>query len=1331
MSEAEKLPKNQPAEIHVDGIPLYAGEISATLDQGLLLSESRPMRGKQKGPTIDVDPGAEGDLIFKELFDDEGTALIVPVTIVSAEGTDISIGFRDQASATTLTALEKLKAKPRKSVPSREQGGVVDSAILPELRKKSLRQLDKILNDFLMAMADYLFDMSGRPQNKDRQEDYYETMNVIKGSRDKLRKSFAKEIEGFFDNPVKGAADKSPQEDDDRGTELNLVDIKDFEDSLSLNRMIRMGQDKYALPLECLTLRFSDLTDIEPLDVRLPLHVAQICQAFKATVSSRIAHDVAPDVYGFFSDQVIRNLDAFYASLNAFLREKGIRTEVEDEIKRSGSILKRLDAEKKAAETPNKPEPAAAEKNQAKDAKPSGDNVPSIEEAADLLQEARDAGVGRKGENKENPERFTDELVDAIKQQFNPDDLYRSVIDALNFRRETGADGSPQGDAPLGFGRSGNGEPVDESNMAGPSALASALNALQGDQQVRTQLHEQPSLRKYLDQNQSSISELDGTEGIKSDSLNQIDLVDNLFTDLSTEVDVTPDLKPSIGDLQIPLAKLALLEPQFFANRSHPARGVIDKVAKLSSSANYPNKALETRVTGIVENIVDNYKEDSGVFQSALQELEKLSELQQKSLERNVERVVKTQDGQQKLQKAQAAVEKVLRSRVRPPNAPKPIVELVDNGWRDMLTLAHVKEGPHSKAWKDYVKTLDLLSLWLIEQQRGGVSEQVQVERALEAEPFIDMIRQQVSEALPTNVAHEAVLDDLQEVLSGRAELQLAPVEYPAEDTTPAPDEVRKKVETLPRLRRWVKRVEDLEQGNWLSYRDKAGARRRMQLAWISEQGDRFIFVNERGQKVSELSAIELARQLSRGVKPPSASEDLPLVDQSMYKTLEHVQKSLSFDKNHDGLTKLINRETFLNQVDVALKHAKTKHANHALLYIDIDQFKLVNDVYDDLTGDQVLVEFAKLLSQHHSKKISSARLESDKFAVLLLDRSMDEAADHAERMRSDIENSPVAIENDKVSFTVSIGVCAILDFSASVDEVMEHGALAVLKAKEDGRNNVARYHEEQKREVEYRAEEAATIAQIEKTLDSKNFVLQAQPIAHTKPAPGQEPVEHFEILLSIADDEGVLHSPQEFIISAERFGFMTQVDRWVVKQVFTWISKMMDEQKVVPNLAINLSGNSITDDNFMEYLFEQISEFGVGTSKICFEITETGTIANMVKAIDFVNEFKNIGCKFSIDDFGTGLASHSYLRDLPVDYVKIDGSFVADIHNNPRDYAMTKSINDLAHFLGQETIAEFAESEAVIEKLREIGVDYIQGWGVGRPTPLTTLSGELDMIEK
>jgi EAL domain-containing protein (putative c-di-GMP-specific phosphodiesterase class I) len=285
--------------------------------------------------------------------------------------------------------------------------------------------------------------------------------------------------------------------------------------------------------------------------------------------------------------------------------------------------------------------------------------------------------------------------------------------------------------------------------------------------------------------------------------------------------------------------------------------------------------------------------------------------------------------------------------------------------------------------------------------------------------------------------------------------------------------------------------------------------------------------------------------------------------------------------------------------------------------------------------------------------------------------------------------------------------------------------------AKEQGRNRVVQYEGAQTAASTYTQDKLRAKRDLEQEVATDRFVLQAQPIVQTRITGDIVEHLHYELLLGLANKDGTLASPQDFILSAERYGFMSLVDRWVVREAFSWISQLMDAQKVVPSLSINLSGTSVTDDGFMDYLFEQISEYGVGTSRICFEITETGTISNLVKAADFVRAFRNIGCKFSIDDFGTGLASHNYLRELPVDYVKIDGSFITNIHNNRNDYAIARSINDLAHFLGQETIAESVENDAIVAKLREIGVDYLQGWGVGRPKVLSEVAKDLSSIEK
>ena len=918
---------------------------------------------------------------------------------------------------------------------------------------------------------------------------------------------------------------------------------------------------------------------------------------------------------------------------------------------------------------------------------------------------------------------------------FTPEKLYNSVVDALNFKRE--AEGLADGEAiergtPISGTWDGATVPsseLDQKRLADARSIASVLGALQHDASVRNDVQQSDSLRAYLANNKDRIGGLRDSSGLTAESLNQLDMVDNLFGTIKSQLDVSAEIQPALGNLQIPLAKLALLDPKFFVDRGHIARTVVDKLSQLATSANFPNKALESRINGIVDDIVSDYENDSSVFDLALEKIDKLTAQQQRALARNIERVVRTQEGQEKLQKARQAVGVAINERLTQPTAPRVLMDLINNGWRDLLVLTHVKQGPDSDAWSEHLKTIDLLNSWLNEQQQGEIDDEVLTQRGLEAGPMIDMIEQQIAGALPTNLSHQPILDELREIFAGHGEIESADVGENFAGLQPEPAKMRAKIEDLPRLRRWVQRVEQLELNSWLTYRSPEGQKKRMQLAWISEQKNRFIFVNEKGQKIADLSAIQLARQLSRGVQPPAPTDGLSVVDQSMYHTLEHVQKTLSFARNHDSLTRLVNRETFLDQMDRALRHARVKQSQHAVLFIDIDQFNLVNEVYDRVTGDQVLLEFAKLLAQLHGKKFSSARIEGDEFAALALDRNLEQALQVAEKIRSDIEQSSVDIEGENVSFTVSIGVAPIVEHSEEVESLLDHARAAMQNAKEQGRNRVAVFEGQEAEAGTYRQEKNRTRQDLEKALATDRFVLRAQPIVQTA-VDGSETTLHFELLLGLRNKDGTLASPTDFITGAERYGFMSLVDRWVVREAFSWISELMDAQKVVPHLAINLSGMSVTDDDFMDYLLEQISEFGVGTNRLCFEITETGTISNLVKAADFVRAFRNIGCKFSIDDFGTGLASHNYLRELPVDYVKIDGIFVTDIDKNRNDYAMARSINDLAHFLGQQTIAESVENDVIIEKLREIGVDYLQGWGIARPKVLSEITAGLSNLE-
>ncbi len=1324
MAEQHAQSNALPACLEVDSAVRVPGQLSLSSDGKLTLVPT-DVSLEASANRMRITEGARINLHCEQLADESGSAVAFEVVIASNSDERIELRVTnndDPGTRRCLMALGNAGSAPPSDTQAEQPptvqadtdkprfSDVERAEIVQRLRAQSLTLLDERLQVFIMHLADHLFDLSTSGQQSSSGHNvYYEALNEVKRHGRQIIDNFKQDIDSLYDDMTPARKGRHEWQKQADGS-LDLVDIGEFEDILAVDRMISIGEELHQVALEALIIRSAMLIDADPLRVRLPVHVEEFCRTFKNAIDGqKIPQAAVSEIFNFFVNEFVRELDNFYTPLNAGLAQLGIRPQLEEEIINKGSLLKHAELDRKK---PPKPKPPAQQ----------AEETPAPAEQRKPETQTKQEKPEASGKPRHIVDEVVEGVVDKIAERFNPDNLYRSVIDALNFKREsegqpTGG-GAASGDSPAGGGQ-----------LADPQAIATALGALQRNAEIRNEVQQAASLREYLAANSGQIGGLENTTGLSDDSLNQLDLVDNLFGTIKSQLDVSTELKPTLGNLQIPLAKLALMEPRFFLDRQHAAREVVDKLSQLASAANFPNRALEGRVGEIVEQIVQEYDDDSGVFDKALGKIDKLVDQQERAHTRNVERVVHTQEGQEKLTQSRRAVEDVVSNYIMPPEAPKVLKDLVENGWRDLLVLTHVKEGPESPNWQEQIRTLDLVSNWLTEQQSGVVDSDTQMQRGLEAEPLIDMIRQQISSALPANVAHDAVLDELRDTIAGSHAVVTTSV--PKAPPVVTAEQRRARIEELPRLRRWVRRVEEIETGSWLNYRDKEGKKRRMQLAWVSPDKERYIFVNDRGQKNAEMTNVQLARHLSRGAKPPSSADQMSVVDESMYGTLEHVQKTLSFERNHDELTKLINRDTFVEQMRRTLRHAQRKSSQHAVLYINIDQFSLVNEVYDKVNGDLVLLEFAKLLSQLHGKKTSSARIGDDEFGILLVDRTMDKANEFAEKVRTDIEASSIEIENEKVSFTVSIGVAPLTEVSAGVEEVLSAARGAMQIAKDKGRNRVVEYTEDQAQLLQHKSELKQSRLDLEEALATDRFVLRAQPIVQSTVEDGEEVSAHYELLLGLSNQDGTLGSPEEFIVSAERYGFMSMVDRWVIKEAFGWISSLMDAQKIVPSLAINLSGTSVTDDAFMDYLLEQISEFGVGTSKLCFEITETGTISNLVKAADFVRTFRNIGCKFSIDDFGTGLASHNYLRELPVDYVKIDGTFITNIHRNRNDFAMARSINDLAHFLGQQTIAESVENEDVIEQLRIIGVDYLQGWGVGRPKLLAEVAAELSSIDK
>jgi len=426
--------------------------------------------------------------------------------------------------------------------------------------------------------------------------------------------------------------------------------------------------------------------------------------------------------------------------------------------------------------------------------------------------------------------------------------------------------------------------------------------------------------------------------------------------------------------------------------------------------------------------------------------------------------------------------------------------------------------------------------------------------------------------------------------------------------------------------------------------------------------------------------------------------------------------RQLSWEASHDALTGLINRRRFEEYLVEAIASVKESNHQHALCYLDLDQFKVVNDTVGHIAGDELLRQITGLIQQGVRANDTLARLGGDEFGLLLTQCPLSQATQIAENLKDLVHQFRFIWNGNTFIVGVSIGVVAIDHTTQNLMELLGAADAACYAAKARGRNCVHIYRLDDGELIKQRGERQL-VSKISRALETNSFSLYYQKIVSITSKPL---VEHYEILLRMVDEDGKIVSPNEFIPAAERYGLITEIDCWVIKTFFSNYHKLPEKNVLSQGLyTINLSGASISNNQFLRLLIEQFSRYQVPPQAIGFEITETAAIANFEQARYFMSELKKIGCCFALDDFGSGLSSFAYLINLPVDYLKIDGAFVKNISHNLISQALVEGFNRIAHAMNLETIAEFVEDDTILEKLREIGVDYAQGYGIARPVPI------------
>ncbi len=792
-----------------------------------------------------------------------------------------------------------------------------------------------------------------------------------------------------------------------------------------------------------------------------------------------------------------------------------------------------------------------------------------------------------------------------------------------------------------------------------------------------------------------------------------IEIVDQLFKAVSQENSLIPSIRGWIAPLQLSFLQIILDDPTFIDDRENLARRVLNQLVELGAINSEMNPRLESGLNTLISKVQSDGNRRFDALVKLDLALNKILVRLRTAFENSGRKISSKYTNKD----AEAISRQSITGVIAGKRVPKLMLELVNQYWQRNLRLLAISEGEDSSHYHDNVQALIMLNIWLSLKIKGKLVP-------VANKSIVDLLAY-MDQALTIsfgNTQHRPLLKRIHQVFFQQATDEL--VEVP-ESWTVGKDADADQENEPPLLGASIdnERARQLQTGSWVHARLPEIAEKNLHLAWSNGTLFCFIYANSQGIKQLDLDLEELREHLAQGRMEVIRDVQQPFVDTVLTHILSQADKESATKAAKDSLTGLVNRFEFEKRLHLAITSAREEDTEHVMCYLDIDQFKMINNTLGTDVGDKVLQRTAEVLETIVPENACLARLGGNEFGLLLEDCDTEVGHAFAERARRtalSIDFSDIA---EHAAITLSIGLVLIDRESENPSLVLQHSSDACDQAKQRGRNRVSTYLETET-DKQLRNRVLNWISKIDKHLDQNWLYLKGQMIRAIDPASTKQP--HYEILLGINDDDGKPMSPAHFIEAAEKYNRMPKVDRWVVNTALKWMKDHPKALDRIDGFSINLSGQSFGDESFLEYLSIQMRNTSVPLEKICFEVTETAAIENLDYAVEFVQKIRDMGCRFSLDDFGTGMSSYAYLKELPVDYLKIDGVFIRDIVTNQTNYGLVKSVNEIAHLMGKQTIAEFVENQEILDVLAEIGVDNAQGWGIEKPQTLDDLAVKL-----
>lgn len=1189
------------------------------------------------------------------------------------------------------------------------------SGLMLLLKDTLQRHMVGLFNTFHETLVDLLFERASRPRDTKEQNQMFEALDYLNRGRTASFQRIYDEIAAGFDDFTQGKPPTTRLQltphTRDNIAELTLIDDREFEEWLWASATVARLETAHEEEIFNLNQRLASVQGQAVDNESNPVGAAAICHAFHGLIRQfDIGDNVRKVVIDTFQQAVEERFGPLVAEFNNHLIERGILPEV----KRDMKIVRLGQGSERETVKAHTIEEAAAAYNR------SGKTSDTTVAPSGAAPASRHAPGDRRGGATERA---------AISGLAHVRNLLRTGNPTPSAATASAPVDTALSQSNASSGQRGAAHVTNEAAAwYGTSELTTALNSIEERiSTIRATRNKGDSILAQLKESLASIGG-DPHKAIPVAQQESIEVIDNLMGSVHEDPIVAPAVRPWLEQLEVPLLKTAIRDETLIENRDHPATKFLNRLDMIGNSLASQESDRAQTVRNEISTLIDQVKEksnsDDPAFDQALNRLEDLHDSMRRQYEASVADLVSHCDEEYLVESKRDELINFLDDYFGGERLPTIVFELLDAGWKNLLLRSFVREGADGRIFRRFLEVIDQTIARLTgDKQR------------ISSKPWPESI---LLELIPRGLRQVPVDEAQIERLMAKLQPQFAMAsvdpgsltlkEMPRISALAEEKRRRKKEASIATLNvtpeRWNKAedsIRSMQSGDMISLLDAHGRKASHKLVWVAPNQSRFVFVDGEGHRSSDLPLNTLASLLLEEKATILEGWDVPLMDRATYSMLLAIHNNLLSQSNTDALTGLQNRRAFELELEKVLERTRIDKTKNILCYLDLDHFSLVNSLCKHEEGDRLLWEVADLLRQYAPAKAMIGRMGGDEFALVMPDMSRTEGMIAVRTIQQAMQAHKFRCKNHSHSLTASVGLVEINESSESGSRLMTAVETACRTAKENGRNRLEIHHKAND-QIAAREGLIDMAGKIDAALRNNRLQLVCQRILPITQR-DIEQAPYYEVLLRVQDANGQPIPHAQFIQAAEMYNRILDVDRWVIDNVVEWLEQRMAAGKPLPIFSVNLSGRSVNNKEFMDIIAERLIKCAIPHSHLCFEITETAAIGDMGQATHFIRRFKRIGCNFSLDDFGTGASSYSYLKALPVDYIKIDGSYVRNCHQQPHDLAVIKSINELGHAMGKKTIAEFVENEDILTLLHEIGVDYAQGYGIEKPVPIAQLN--------